>query len=135
MGLADVAQHDLPHLLLPALGRGLHDEDLHHIQRQGRCVESLAIIDLVLRPEVLCDEPALVDAEVLVDVQPPYLFFLADCGMNGCQCKRQVKKHATKRATIDSAHRGPASPVKRADHTRVSGDWQMQLCWGRPPEK
>ena len=68
--------HDLPHLPLPALGRGLHDEDLHDLQRQGRCVESLAIIDLVFRPEVLCDEPALVDAEVLVDVQTPHFFVL-----------------------------------------------------------
>ena len=76
MGLADVDQQDLMHLPLPALGRGLHDEDLHDLQRQGRCVESLAIIDLVLRPEVLCDEPALVDAEVLVDVQPPHFFVL-----------------------------------------------------------
>ena len=76
MGLADVDQHDLLHLPLPALGRGLHDEDLHDLQRQGRCVESLAIIDLVFRPEVLCDEPALVDAEVLVDVQPPHFFVL-----------------------------------------------------------
>ena len=76
MGLADVDQHELLHLPLPALGRSLHDEDLHDLQRQGRCVESLAKIDLVLRPEVLCEEPALVDAEVLVDVQPPHFFVL-----------------------------------------------------------
>ena len=68
MGLADVDQHDLPHLSLPALGRGLHDEELHDLQRRGRGVESLAVVDLVLRPEILCDEPAPVDAEALVDV-------------------------------------------------------------------
>ena len=73
MGLADVDQQDLPHLSLPALGRGLHDEELHDLQRRGRGVESVAVVDTVLRPEILCDEPALVDAEALVDVHPPLL--------------------------------------------------------------
>ena len=36
----------------------MHDEELHDLQRRGRGVESLAFVDLVLRPEILCDEPA-----------------------------------------------------------------------------
>ena len=72
MGLADVDQHDLPHLSLPALGRGLHDEELHDLQRRGRGAEPLAVVDLVLRSKILCDEPTLVEAEALVDVHPPH---------------------------------------------------------------